>query len=110
MGYLSLLFRNPGKVDLSAILLIQKVDESGAVIIDPDIWTRVRKENYFKRYFLGSSELAESSTIVDVDRVKFRFHLSTAMLSARFKVSIKVEYKEFDYLIEVEVEVKESLF
>jgi hypothetical protein len=103
MGYESLRFRNPAKVDLSAIQLIQKVDELDAAIIDSDPWTRVRKENYFKRYFLGGTELAESCTMVNMDSIKLRFNPSTAILSARSRVPIKVENKQLGYLIEVDV-------
>ncbi|QJP34122.1 carboxypeptidase-like regulatory domain-containing protein [Nonlabens sp. Ci31] len=110
MGYELLEFKNPLEVDLSNLQLIQKVNELDAVIIDPDPWTRTRKENYFKRYFLGGTELAKSCTIVNLDSVKLRFNPSTAILSARSRVPIKVENKELGYLIEVDVELFDMHF
>lgn len=104
IGYETLNFENPLRADLSSIQLVQKIEPLDPVFIVPDPWTRERKENHFIRYFLGATDLAKSCKVLNLDRIRLRFDPSTAILSARSDVPIRIENKELGYLIEVDME------
>ncbi|WP_438969096.1 carboxypeptidase-like regulatory domain-containing protein [Nonlabens sp.] len=104
IGYETLKIENPSNLDLSSIQLIEKIESLDTVFIDPDPWTRERKENQFIKYFIGGTELAKSCKIINLDSIRLRFNPSTAILSARSEVPIKLENKELGYLVEIDLD------
>ncbi|GAK92808.1 hypothetical protein JCM19298_3296 [Nonlabens ulvanivorans] len=99
LGYKTIRFNNPLEADLSSILLVQKADELDAVIINPDPWSREKKEGYFKKYFLGTSTIAADCKILNLDDVKMRFNPVTGLMAARCNKPIMVRNKHLGYLI-----------
>ncbi|MGJ8683301.1 MAG: carboxypeptidase-like regulatory domain-containing protein [Nonlabens sp.] len=99
LGYQTLRFKNPQEADLSIIKLIQKADELDPVIINPDPWSRKKKERYFKEYFLGTSRFSSDCKILNLDQVRLRFNPSTGLLTAKCKVPIQIKNKYLGYLI-----------
>lgn len=110
IGYGTLKFENTLNVDLNSIQLVQKIESLDTVFIDADPWSRKTKENQFIKYFLGTTKLVDSCEIVNLKRVRLRFNPSTAILSARSEVPIKLENNELGYLIEIDLEIFEIHF
>lgn len=99
MGYKTIRFSKPLEADLSKIALVQKADELDPVMINPDPWSRKKKEQYFKKYFLGTSTIAADCKILNLDDVKMRFNPVTGLMTARCNKPIMVRNKHLGYLI-----------
>ncbi|KEZ92160.1 carboxypeptidase-like regulatory domain-containing protein [Nonlabens ulvanivorans] len=99
MGYKTIRFSNPLEADLSRVALAQKADELDPVMINPDPWSRKKKEQYFKKYFLGTSAIAADCKILNLDDVKMRFNPVTGLMTARCNKPIMVRNKHLGYLI-----------
>ncbi|MBF4983483.1 carboxypeptidase-like regulatory domain-containing protein [Nonlabens mediterrranea] len=99
MGYETIRFAQPLKADLSIVPLVQKADNLDAVIINPDPWSRKKKEQYFKQYFLGTSPFAADCKILNLDEVKLRFNPVSGLMTARCNEPILVKNKYLGYLV-----------
>ena len=99
LGYERKRFAKPLESDLKIIKLVQKENELDAVIINPDPWSRKKKERYFKDYFLGTASIANDCKILNLDKVRLRFNPSTGLLTANCNEPIQIKNKHLGYLI-----------
>ncbi|MBV7269001.1 carboxypeptidase-like regulatory domain-containing protein [Winogradskyella luteola] len=104
VGYEVLVVDNPLKDNLKKIILYAKPEILDDVIIEADPWTRQRKENYFKSYFLGKNQMKEYCKIQNIEDVDLRFSPSDGILYCTSDKPILVEHKKLSYLIEVDLD------
>lgn len=82
IGYDVLTVENPLTYDFSGIELVPKIDDLEPVLINPDPWSRIEKEKWFKRILLGTIPAASDCEILNLKAVRLRFNPVTNMLSA----------------------------
>ena len=80
LGYERLKINTPTKEKINPIELTTKALDLDTVIIETDPWTRERKENYFRRYFLGRNALADDCRILNIKDIDLRFSPSRGIL------------------------------
>lgn len=99
LGYQSVKFQDPLNANLDLIKLIQNVDELDAAVLELDPWSREKKEQFFKKYFIGNSKFSQDVEILNLDKVRLRFNPSTALLTARCKEPILIRNNYLGYKI-----------
>lgn len=110
LGYEPARFPKPLKANLNLVKLVQKADQLDAVILNPDPWSRKKKERYFKDYFLGTSSISNSCKILNLDKVRLRFNPATGLMTARCNEPILIENKHLGYLITYDLQDFELIF
>jgi hypothetical protein len=110
LGYVTQRFSDPLNTDLSNIQLQPKVGDLPAVYINPDPWSRKKKEKYFIQQFLGTTLIANKCTILNLDKVRMRFNPSTNKMSAYSEEPILVENRDLNYLVIYDLRDFEILF
>ncbi|PPK96350.1 carboxypeptidase-like protein [Nonlabens xylanidelens] len=99
LGYVSQSFNDPLHTDFSNIRLQPKVGELPAVFLNPDPWSREKKEQYFIKQFLGTTLIAKQCTILNLDKVKMRFNPSTGKMIAFAQEPVLIENRDLNYLV-----------
>lgn len=99
LGYVSQSFNDPLHTDFSNIRLQPKVGELPAVFLNPDPWSREKKEKYFVKQFLGTTLIAKQCTILNLDKIKMRFNPSTGKMIAFAQEPIRIENRDLNYLV-----------
>ncbi|MFT5926798.1 MAG: hypothetical protein ACI9WL_001550 [Rubritalea sp.] len=99
LGYESQSFNNPLNTDFSPLKLQPKVGELPAVYINPDPWSREKKEQYFIKQFLGTTLIAKECKILNLDKVRMRFNPSTRIMSAYAQEPVLIENRDLNYLV-----------
>lgn len=114
MSYNTQRFSNPLEEDLSLVQLVQKASQLDAVFLNPDPWSRAKKVDYFKKYFLGTTFMADRCKILNLDEVRLRFNPATGLLTARCDEPIIIENRYLGYkitydLIDFELQFENSI-
>lgn len=99
LGYDTQQFVKPQNADLSAVLLKEQVGALPAVYINPDPWSREKKERYFIKQFIGTTLVAEKCRILNLDKVRMRFNPSTKKMTAYAEEPVLIENDDLGYLI-----------
>ncbi|WP_298949899.1 carboxypeptidase-like regulatory domain-containing protein [uncultured Nonlabens sp.] len=99
LGYVSQSFKDPLHTDFSNIRLQPKVGELPAVFLNPDPWSREKKEKYFVKQFLGTTLIAKQCSILNLDKIKMRFNPSTGKMIAFAQEPIRIENRDLNYLV-----------
>ncbi|MEO9952572.1 carboxypeptidase-like regulatory domain-containing protein [Nonlabens sp.] len=99
LGYVSQSFNDPTHTDFSNIRLQPKVGELPAVFLNPDPWSREKKEQYFIKQFLGTTLIAKQCTILNLDKIKMRFNPSTGKMIAFAQEPVLIENRDLNYLV-----------
>ncbi len=110
LGYERLKINKPTKDRLKLIELIPKAVDLDTVIIETDPWTRERKENYFKRYFLGRNSMANDCRILNIEDIDLRFSPSRGILYSSSEKPILIENKKLGYHIKIDLDVFDFTF
>jgi hypothetical protein len=85
--------------DLGIIALEASTESLGEVMLEPDPWSREKKLNYFKRYFLGSSFEEKKCKILNEEALKLRYSVSSKKLYAEANTPLIIENKHLGYII-----------
>lgn len=99
MGYETLRYSDPKNENFSKVILVQKADELDAIILELDPWSRQKKENIFKEYFLGTSRYSRDCEILNLNKIRLRFNPSTGLLTAKCKEPIRIQNEYLGYII-----------
>ncbi len=110
LGYDTQTFQNPLQVDFSNIKLKPKVGELPAVYLNPDPWSREKKEKFFIKQFIGTTKIAEKCKILNLDKVRLRFNPVTNKMTAYAEEPIIIENKDLSYLVTYDLRDFEIMF
>lgn len=86
-------------VDLGIIPLKKSEESLGTVYIENDTWSREKKMNYFKRWFLGKGYADKGCEIMNEDDIKLRFHPSENKLTVFASKPLKIQNDYLGYNI-----------
>ncbi|MFC6859221.1 carboxypeptidase-like regulatory domain-containing protein [Zunongwangia atlantica] len=85
------------------VFLEESIDQLETVVLETDPWTREHKLRVFRREFLGKTEAATKSKILNEDAIKLKYSPSNAELIAFANEPIIIENKYLGYIIEYEL-------
>ncbi|WP_124978757.1 carboxypeptidase-like regulatory domain-containing protein [Nonlabens xiamenensis] len=110
MGFETLTMSNPMNSSIGVIELTESIGELPAVYLDPDPWSREKKEAYFKEQFLGNTAVADRCEILNMEDIRLQFIPSIDKMVAYCPVPIKVVNKDLGYLVHLELSEFEISF
>jgi hypothetical protein len=110
LGYESQFFNDPLNTDFSSLKLQPKVGELPAVYIKSDPWSREKKERYFIKQFLGTTLIAKECKILNLDKVRMHFNLTTSVMSAFSQEPVLIENRDLNYIVAYDLKEFEITF
>lgn len=85
------------------VFLEESIDQLETVVLETDPWTREHKLRVFRREFLGKTEAATKSKIINEEVIKLKYSPSKGELIAFANEPIIIENKYLGYIIEYEL-------
>ena len=86
------------------VYLKESLDELEEVFLETDPWSRNRKLSIFRRQFLGTTEVAEKTSIKNEEVIKLRYSPSKHTLVAYANEPLIIKNKYLGYEIEYELQ------
>ncbi|MDR6300034.1 carboxypeptidase-like regulatory domain-containing protein [Mesonia maritima] len=88
------------KIDFGTIALKLKPESIEGVVLETDPWSREKKLEYFRDYFLGKDYREKECKILNEDKIRLKFRPSKKELKAWCDVPLKIENPYLGYIIE----------
>ena len=88
------------KIDFGTIALKLKPESIEGVVLEADPWSREKKLEYFRDYFLGKDYREKECKILNEDEIRLKFRPSKKELKAWCDVPLQIENPYLGYIIE----------
>lgn len=110
LGYVTQRFTDPLNTNFSNLHLQPKVGDLPAVYLNPDPWSREKKEKYFIKQFIGSTRIADKCKILNLDKIRMRFNPSTNTMMVYAQEPVLIENRDLNYLVTYDLRDFEIIF
>lgn len=88
------------RINFGKIALKLQPESIEGVVLEADPWSREKKLEYFREYFLGKDHLEKECKILNEDKIRLKFRPSTKELKAWCDVPLQIENPYLGYIIE----------